>query len=199
MVLSPYYTKPSQAELCNHFKKVAEAIDIDMIMYNIPIFTGVNITPDMVAELSKIPNIVGIKEEAELHPKQMTEYMNKTSDDFVIYCGDDVMVLEAFAQGGAERIGGVVSGGAHLIGDRIRRMIDTFLAGNIEEAARMQRQFLPLYRSLSQGGRTNPVCLLKDAMKLIGYNAGIPRLPLTPGADDEIALVKRIMKELEII
>ncbi|MHC4475171.1 MAG: 4-hydroxy-tetrahydrodipicolinate synthase [Planctomycetota bacterium] len=199
MVLSPYYTKPSQIELCNHFEKVAAAIDIDMIMYNIPIFAGVNINPEIVAELSQIENIAGIKEEAELHPKQMTEYMNRTDEDFVIYCGDDVMVLEAFAQGGQKRIGGVVSGGAHLIGDRIRNMIDTFLAGDIQQAALMQRQFLTLFRSLSPGGRTNPVCLLKDAMKMIGYNAGMPRLPLTPGTKEEIAKVRSIMEELEII
>jgi 4-hydroxy-tetrahydrodipicolinate synthase len=199
MVLSPYYTKPSQAELLNHFEKVACEIEIDMILYNIPIFTGVNITPQTVARLAKIKNVVGIKEEAELHPKQMTEYINRTPDDFVIYCGDDVMVLEAFAQGGQNRIGGVVSGGAHLIGDRIRNMIDTFLKGDIEQAALMQRQLLPLFRSLSAGGRTNPVCLLKDAMRMIGYNAGIPRLPLTPGTKKEVDAVKKIMKDLEII
>ncbi|MHC4573749.1 MAG: 4-hydroxy-tetrahydrodipicolinate synthase [Planctomycetota bacterium] len=199
MVLSPYYTKPSQNELYNHFKTVAASIEIDMIMYNIPIFAGVNITPETVAELARIDNIVGIKEEAELNPKQMTEYMNRTPEDFIIYCGDDVMILEAFAQGGEKRIGGVVSGGAHLIGDRLRHMIETFLKGNVEEAASMQQAFLPLFRSLSPSGRTNPVCLLKDAMKIIGYNAGIPRLPLTPGTEQEIAAVKEVMTRLNII
>jgi len=199
MVLSPYYTKPSQNELYNHFKKVAEEIKINMIMYNIPIFAGVNISPEIVAKLAKIDNIVGIKEEAELNPKQMTEYINRTPEDFIVYCGDDVMILEAFAQGGEKRIGGVVSGGAHLIGDRLRRMVETFLAGNIEEAAKMQRAFLPLFRALSPNGRTNPVCLLKDAMKMIGYNAGIPRLPLAPGTEQELAEVKKIMAELNIL
>ena len=70
-----------------------------MILYNIPIFTGVNLEPATVAELAKIDNVVGIKEEAELHPKQMTDYMNCTPEDFIVYCGDDVMILEAFAQG----------------------------------------------------------------------------------------------------
>ncbi|MHC4501033.1 MAG: 4-hydroxy-tetrahydrodipicolinate synthase, partial [Planctomycetota bacterium] len=199
MVLSPYYTKPSQTELYNHFKTVAASIKIDMIMYNIPIFCGVNINPETVAELAGINNIVGIKEEAELNPKQMTDYINVTPEDFIIYCGDDVMILEAFAQGGQKRMGGVVSGGSHLIGDRLRRMIEIFLAGEIEEAAKMQQAFLPLFRSLSPSGRTNPVCLLKDAMKMIGYNAGIPRLPLMPGTEQEIAQVKKVMKALNIV
>ena len=199
MVLSPYYTKPSQKELHNHFKSVAASLGIDMIMYNIPIFCGVNIDPATVAELAKIDNVVGIKEEAEINPKQTTAYINVTPEDFIVYCGDDVMILEAFAQGGEKRIGGVVSGGSHLIGDRLRRMIETFLQGYIEAAARMQREFLPLFRSLSAGGRTNPVCLLKDAMKMIGYNAGIPRLPLTPGTEEDIAGVKKIMKALKIL
>jgi 4-hydroxy-tetrahydrodipicolinate synthase len=199
MVLSPYYTKPSQAELLKHFQTVAASIKTDMILYNIPIFTGVNLEPATVAELAKIDNIVGIKEEAELHPKQMTDYMNCTPEDFIVYCGDDVMILEAFAQGGAKRAGGVVSGGSHLIGDKLREMIEMFLGGKIEEAALMQREFLPLFRSMGAGGRTNPVCLLKDAMRLMGYNSGIPRLPLLPGTKEQIAGVKKIMKELGII
>jgi len=199
MVLSPYYTKPSQKELCNHFRTVAASIKIDMIMYNIPIFCGVNIDPATVAELAETDNIVGIKEEAEINPKQITAYLNATGENFIIYCGDDAMILEAFAQGGDKRIGGVVSGGSHLIGDRLRNMIETFLEGNIEEAARMQQAFLPLFRSLSPGDRSNPACLLKDAMRMIGYNAGIPRLPLTPGTEEEIAGVKKVMKALNIV
>ncbi len=78
-----------------------------------------NLDPDTVAKLAEIDNIVGIKEEAELNPKQVTAYVNVTPDDFIIYCGDDTMVSEAFAQGGAKRIGGVISGGAHLIGEQI--------------------------------------------------------------------------------
>jgi len=161
MVVSPYYTKPTQKELYNHFKKVAESVNIQMMLYNIPIFTGVNINPKTVAKLSEIENIIAVKEEAELNPKQMTEFINITSDDFIIYCGDDTMVLEAFAQGGAKRIGGIISGASHII--------------------------------------ANPCSLLKEAMKMMGYNAGIPRLPLTPGIEEEIAEVKKVMEKLGII
>jgi len=199
MVVSPYYTKPTQKELYNHFKKVAESVNIQMMLYNIPIFTGVNINPETVAQLSEIENIVAVKEEAELNPKQMTEFINITPDDFMIYCGDDPMILEAFAQGGTERIGGIVSGGAHIIGAQLRNMINMFLNGKVGEAAKMQQKYLPLFRIMGQNGRTNPVSLIKEAMKMVGYNAGIPRLPLTPGTEEEIAEVRKVMKKLQLV
>jgi len=199
MVVSPYYTKPTQKELYNHFKKVAESVNIQMMLYNIPIFTGVNINPETVAKLSEIENIIAVKEEAELNPKQMTGFINATPDDFIIYCGDDPMILEAFAQGGTERIGGIVSGGSHIIGVQLRNMINMFLNGKVEEAAKMQQRYLPLFRIMGQNGRTNPCSLIKEAMKMVGYNAGIPRLPLTPGTEEEIAEVRKVMKKIKII
>jgi len=199
MVVSPYYTKPSQKGLYTHFKKIADGIDINMILYNIPIFSGVNINPETVAKLAQLDNIVGIKEEAEINPKQITQYIKATPEDFIIYCGDDVMILEAFAQGGKKRIGGVVSGGSHLIGDRLRNMIETFLAGDIEKAAEMQQELFELFKSFSPGDRTNPVCLIKEAMKLLGFNAGVPRLPLMPATEQETAEVKKVMRKLNLL
>jgi len=199
MVVSPYYTKPTQKELYNHFKKVAESVNIQMMLYNIPVFTGVNINPETVAKLSEIENIVAVKEEAELNPKQMTDFINTTPDDFIIYCGDDSMILEAFAQGGAKRIGGIISGASHIIGVQLRNMIDMFLNGKVEEAAKMQQKYLPLFRIMGQNGRTNPCSLIKEAMKMVGYKTGIPRLPLTPGTEEEIAEVRKVMKKLGII
>lgn len=199
MVVSPYYTKPTQKELYNHFKKVAESVNIQMMIYNIPIFTGVNVSPEIVARLSEIENIVAIKEEAELNPKQMTDFINITPDDFIIYCGDDTMILEAFAQGGAKRIGGIISGASHIIGVQLRDMIEMFLSGKVEEAAKMQQKYLPLFRIMGQNGRTNPCSLLKEAMKMVDYNAGIPRLPLTAGTEEEIAEVRKVMNKLGIV
>ncbi len=155
MVVAPYYTKPSQKEIMNHFQLVARAVSVDILIYNIPIFTGVNTSPEIVAELSKEPNIVGIKEEAELNAKQMTEFINVTPDDFIVYNGDDTMVLESFVQG-FERIGGVISGGSHIAGDQIREMIDLLHAGKVQEASVIQRRLLPLYRIMGQGGKDEP-------------------------------------------
>lgn len=199
MIVAPYYTKPNQEQIYNHYKTIAESINISIMLYNIPIFTGVNVNPETVAKLAKIENIIGIKDEAELNVKQITEFINVTPDDFIIYNGDDTMIIETYAQGGKHRIGGVVSGASHLIGNRIRNMIETFLAGNVQEAAEMQQSFLPLFRIMGQNNRTNPVSLIKDAMNMIGYNAGVSRLPLTPGTEEEKAKVRQVMEELDII
>lgn len=198
MVVAPYYTKPSQKEILNHFQLVARAVSVDILIYNIPIFTGVNTTPAIVAELAKEPNIVGIKEEAELNAKQMTEFINVTPEDFIIYNGDDTMVLESFVQG-YERIGGVISGGSHIAGDQIREMIDKLHEGKVQEASVIQRRLLPLYRVMGQGGRTNPVCLIKDAMRMMGYPAGYPRLPMLRGSEEEVAKVKEMMIKVGVL
>jgi 4-hydroxy-tetrahydrodipicolinate synthase len=199
MIASPYYTKPSQSEIFNHFKNVANATDMNITLYNIPIFAGVNLDPETVAKLSEIDNIVAIKEEAELNPKQMTEYINATPEDFIIYCGDDSMIIEAFAQGGEERIGGVISGASHIIGNRMRDMINNFVKGNVSEVAKTQQLLLPLYRSFGQNNRYNPVAILKAAMNMVGFNAGIPRLPLMPATEEEKVKVKAMLEKLNII
>jgi 4-hydroxy-tetrahydrodipicolinate synthase len=199
MVVSPYYTKPNQEQLYRHFKKVAESINIEMMVYNIPIFAGVNVNPETLGKLAEIDNIVGVKEEAELNAKQITAFLNATPEDFIIYNGDDTMVIEAYAQGGARRIGGVISGASHIIGHRIRAMIDAFLMGKIQEVADTQRKLIKFYRIMGQNNRTNPVSLIKEAMRLVGYNAGYPRLPLTPGTPEEIAKVKKLMEEMKIL
>ena len=194
MIVAPYYTKPAQQELYAHYAEIAQAVPaLDILVYNIPIFTGVNINPATLGALAKFPNVVGVKEEAELNPKQITGFLNATPESFIIYNGDDTMILEAYAQGGDARIGGVISGASHAVGPFIRKMIETFLAGRIAEAAAMQRKLYPLLKIMGQNGRTNPAPLWKDAMKLLGVNAGIPRRPLTPGTPAEIAEVRKAM------
>lgn len=199
MVVSPYYGRPCQRELYQHFKTVAESVSVSVMLYNIPLFAGSNLDPSTVGRLARIENIVGIKEEAELAPKQATEFVNATPDDFVVYCGDDAMILECYAAGGGSRIGGTVTGGGQLIGDRIRAMIDSFLAGQVEEAAQMQQRFLPLFRAFCPGDRKNPVPLLKDGMNWNGYRAGLPRPPFLPGTEEETAPLKKVMAELGLL
>lgn len=199
MVVAPYYTKPNQRELYDHFAKVAETLSLDLLIYNIPIFTGVNVDPDTVGRLSEISNIVAIKEEAELNPKQITAFLNATPESFIVYNGDDTMILEAYAQGGPDRIGGVISGASHVVGAMIREMIDTFLAGRVADAASMQRRLYPLLKIMGQNHRTNPVSLWKGAMKLVGMDAGIPRLPLSPGTVEEMAAVRKLMTALGLL
>lgn len=199
MVVAPYYAKPNQRELYDHYRAVAESVGLEIMLYNIPIFTGVNLEPDTVGRLAEIGNIVAIKEEAELNPKQMTAFMNVTPDDFIIYNGDDTMILEAYAQGGPERIGGVISGASHLVGNQIRKMIETFLGGKVAEAARTQQALLPLFRVMGQNSRVNPVALWKSALRLAGLDAGIPRKPLSVATDNELAEIRRVLKSLSLI
>lgn len=198
MVVAPYFTKPTQAELLEHFLTVSQASSIPVILYNIPIFTGVNLEPSTVSKLSVQPNIVAIKEEAELNPKQVTEYLNATDSDFVIYCGDDTMILESYAQGGPSRIGGVVSGASHLVGNTIRSMIEAFIRGEIREAAATQQKLFRLFRGLGSNGRINPVSLLKAAMNMIGYQAGLPRKPLLPATELEEKQLRELITDIGI-
>jgi 4-hydroxy-tetrahydrodipicolinate synthase len=194
MVVAPYYTKPAQQEIYAHYAEIAEAVPtLNIMVYNIPIFTGVNVDPATLGRLARYPNVVAVKEEAELNPKQITGFLNATPESFIIYNGDDTMILEAYAQGGDARIGGVISGASHAVGNYIRKMIDTFLAGNITEAAGMQRRLYPLLKIMGQNGRTNPAALWKDAMRLLGVNAGIPRKPLTPGTPQEVEEIRKVM------
>lgn len=199
MVVAPYYAKPNQRELYDHFRAVSEAVSVNIMLYNIPIFTGVNVDPETVARLADLRNIVAIKEEAELNPKQVSAFLNATPDDFIVYNGDDTMILEAYVQGGAERIGGVISGASHLIGNRIRRMIDTFLAGDVSTAAKEQQALLPVFRVMGQNNRTNPVALWKEGLRLAGVDAGVPRLPLSRGTDEEIAEIRRVFDSLSLL
>ncbi len=199
MVIAPYFSKPNQEQIYEHFRLVAEAVDINVMLYNIPIFTGINIEPETLSKLAEIDNIVAIKDEAELNPKQVTAYLNATPEEFTIYNGDDTMILETFAQGGGKRIGGVVSGASHLLGHQIKQMIEDFLSGNVQKAADMQRRIFPLLRIMGQNKRTNPVALWKEAMKLGGLDGGIPRLPFTRGTEREIAEVEKVMQTLNLI
>lgn len=199
MIVAPYYAKPNQRELYEHYQAIAEAVSLNIMLYNIPIFTGVNLDPETVAKLAEFSNIVAIKEEAELNPKQITAFLNATPEDFIVYNGDDTMILEAYAQGGPERIGGVISGASHLVGARVRGMIDTFLSGNISEAAATQRALFPLFRVMGQNNRINPVALWKEALKMAGHDAGVPRRPLLPGTQEEIAEVRRVLDSLGIL
>lgn len=200
MAVAPYYTKPSQSELYQHYVAVSDGLpELDIMLYNIPIFTGVNVGPDVVGRLAELPNIVAVKEEAELNPKQITQFLNATPEDFVIYNGDDTMILEAYTQGGAARIGGVVSGASHIVGPYVRSMIDTFLAGDVATAATLQAKLYPLLKVMGQNGRINPAPLWKEALRLVGVDVGVPRLPLTPGTSDEIATVRAELERFGVL
>lgn len=187
MVLGPCYCKPTQEGVFRHFAAVAEATRLPIMLYNIPLFTGLNVEKETVARLAaKYDHIAGIKDEAGLNPTQMTDFARVTPADFTVYNGDDIMVLCGLAQGAA----GVVSGGSHIIGAPMRKMIAHFFAGEIEAALGIHRELDPLFKAFGSNERVNPIPLWKSALNLCGLQVGPPRLPLDPATPAEIEIMR---------
>lgn len=196
MIVAPYYCKPTQREIENHYRLIANETNIPIMLYNIPLFSGTNIEPETVGALAKIENIVAIKEEAEIHPLQGTRYILECDDNIALYSGDDTMILQILAQGG---LGGV-SGTAQVVGKAIREMIDSFLRGEIEKATSLHHSIYPFLRSLVQNERRNPIPLLKFAFSVTsGMDIGVPRLPLLPPTDEEKQKVVECLRKIPYI
>jgi len=194
MVVLPYYQKATQEGLYQHFKAVAAATKLSVVIYNIPLFTGVNMEPETVGRLvHDVPNILGIKEEAGINPTQTTEYKLTVPDEFTIFCGDDTMVLQTLPQGAV----GVVSGGSHVIGDLMKRMIQLYVSGDVEGASSIYLDMFPFFHSLTPSGRVNPIPVLKTVVTLTsGIDLGAPRLPSLGATEDELGAIKNVLRSL---
>lgn len=166
----PYYNKPPQEGLYQHFKAIAEAVPLPMILYNVPTRTVTNMLPETTLRLSEIDNIVGVKE-ASGNFEGIAKIIQKSRPGFLVWSGDDSSTLPILSLGGY----GIVSVAAHLIGKQIQRMIGHFQAGEVAAAAALHREMLPLVNSLFVV--TNPIPL-KYALNKIGFPVGRPRLPL---------------------
>jgi 4-hydroxy-tetrahydrodipicolinate synthase len=195
MVVSPYYCKPNQEGIYRHFEMVARGTSLPIMLYNIPLFAGVNINPETVAKLSGIKNIRGIKDELGLNPTQMTEYSLTTPEDFAIYNGDDIMILCGLVQGAA----GTVSGGCHLVGDKIRNMMELFLSGKNGQALQIHLALDPFFKALCPNGRVNPIPVLKAALEIAGHPVGLARLPLDPATAEERKQIREHLVRLGVI
>lgn len=195
LVVCPFYNRPTQEGLYLHFKKLAESTRADLMLYNIPIFAGVNLEAGTVGRLAAIPNIVGVKDEAGVNPTQVTDFIlaaRAADPGFAIYNGDDVMLLPTIVQGAQ----GIVSGGAHIFGHEIRAVFDAFAQGRNEEA---RERFLPIYRlckSTGQNGRILPNSILRPAVEAVtGIKLGPARLPLAPPTQEELDVTFGILRE----
>ncbi len=191
MLVTPYYNKPNQEGLYQHYKAVASEVSIPVIVYNVPSRTGINTTPELVRRLAEIDNIIGIKE-ASGNLKQISEIIRTTPDDFILLSGDDFLTLPILCLGGK----GVISVAANVAPHLMKEMYRAFADGNIEKAAEMHHKLTPLFNVLFID--TNPIPV-KKAMDLMGLAAGKPRLPLVELTDDKTEKVKAILKELELI
>ena len=191
MIVVPYYNKPSQEGMFQHYKVVAESTKLPIIIYNIPGRTGVNMTADTVARLAKIKNIAGIKEASGVMD-QVAEIRQKTPKEFVIYSGDDDKTLEIMKRGGK----GVISVASHIVGKEIKRMCELFHAGEIGEAGRINSRLSPLFKVLFITTNPTPV---KAALAMIGQPVGGLRLPLIEASDSEKEQIRKVLADLKII
>ncbi|HEX2988539.1 MAG TPA: 4-hydroxy-tetrahydrodipicolinate synthase [Chloroflexota bacterium] len=166
----PYYNKPTQEGLYQHFKTIAEAVPLPMILYNVPTRTVTNMAPDTTIRLSEVENIIGIKE-ASGNFDGISKIIQRSRSGFQVWSGDDGSTLPILSMGGY----GIVSVASHLVGKQIQKMISQFLAGDVASAARMHRDMLPLVNALFV--ITSPIPL-KYALKKVGFDAGPLRLPL---------------------
>ena len=185
LLVVPYYNKPPQDGLYEHFAYIARSTSLPCIIYNVPSRTVTNIQADTVLKLSEIDNIVGIKE-ASADFEQITKIISGTGHDFKVWSGNDGDTLPIMALGGY----GVVSVLSHLVGVQIKEMIDSFVGGANVEAAEIHGRLLPLVNSMFVV--SNPIPL-KYAMRMIGFDVGGTRLPLI-GPDE--ATGAKIMAEV---
>jgi len=190
LVVNPYYNKPTQKGLYEHFKAVAGSVKIPIIVYNILGRTGVNVATSTLAELAKIPNIRGGKE-ASGDLSQMTEVISACGPDFSVLSGDDALTLPLMAVGGH----GVISVVANIIPADVKAMISAFNKGDLKTAQEMNRKMLPLVKSMFI--ETNPIPV-KAAMAMLGLISPEIRLPMTEPSDENKAKILRAMQEYGI-
>lgn len=170
LLVTPYYNKTTQKGLIAHFNKIAESVNIPIILYNVPSRTGLNIEPETCLELSKIPNIVAIKE-ASGNISQVAKIANLCNDELTIYSGNDDQIMPVLSLGGL----GVISVLSNIYPKFVHEMVMDYLTGNWQKATASQIYSLPLINALFS--EVNPIPI-KYALNKIGFDCGVPRLPL---------------------
>ena len=191
LLVTPYYNKTTQTGLVAHYKAIAESINIPIVLYNVPSRTGLNINPSTCFELSKIPNIVAIKE-ASGNLSQIAEIAQLCKDNLTIYSGNDDQILPILSLGGL----GVISVLSNVAPKDVHDMVYNFFDGKIKEATKLQLDSLNLTKALFS--EVNPIPV-KAAVNMIGFNAGIPRLPLIEMSNSGKENLKKEMQKYGLI
>lgn len=184
LLVAPYYNRPNQEGLYQHFKAIAEATKLPVMLYNVPSRTAISISAETTIALSKIPNIVATKECAGLD--QVAEIAANAESGFRVYSGDDSSFLPALSVGAY----GLVSVASHIVGSQIRDMIDAFNQGDTKASAQIHQQLLPLFKGLFK--IPNPVAV-KYALVQLGYEVGSVRLPLVGPTEEEAMYVRNLI------
>ncbi|MBQ11830.1 MAG: 4-hydroxy-tetrahydrodipicolinate synthase [Planctomyces sp.] len=186
----PAYNKPPQEGLYQHFKAIAESTSLPCVLYNVTSRTSLNMTDETTLRLSKIDNIVGIKE-AGSDLNQITRIIDGAGDDFRVWSGNDDETFSIMATGGY----GVVSVLSHLVGNQIKQMMGYLLEGDVEKAAAEHRRLLPLFKVMFTV--SNPIPL-KYSLNHVGFNVGPMRLPLVPPDEKSAENIRNVLSNYEI-
>ncbi|MFY9446559.1 MAG: 4-hydroxy-tetrahydrodipicolinate synthase [Dethiobacteria bacterium] len=189
--VTPYYNRPPQEGLFRHFREVAGATDLPVMIYNVPKRTGVNISPETTLRLAEIENIVSIKEAGQ-DLEQAAAICRNAPPGFTVYSGDDSLTLPMLSVGAV----GVVSVASNIAGPAIARMIADYQNNRTEEAAALHRKLLPLFQGLFMTSSPIPV---KAALKMMGFPVGEPRLPLVPLEAEQEARLQQLLREYGLI
>ena len=190
LLVVPYYNKPTQEGLYQHFKTIASSTKLPCILYNVPTRTITNLSAETTIKLSQIPNIIGIKE-ASGNLEQITKVINEAREGFLVWSGDDSATLPMLALGAY----GVISVTSHLAGKQMSEMIYSFVKGDTKKAAEIHARLLPLFTALFLVSNPSPV---KYALNKVGFNVGKPRLPLVEPDAKTAALIDEALKKSKI-
>ena len=186
MAVVPYYNNPPQEGLYRHFLAIAKATNLPVVLYNVPSRSPRNLEPATTARLARdAPNIRFLKE-AKNDMEQVAATLRDAPAGFRIYSGEDATTLSVMERGGR----GVISVAAHVVGSRMKAMIEAFAAGDTAEARRIETALTPIFKGLF--ATTNPI-LVKAALRLTGFDCGGLRLPLVEATEGEIAVLKDLL------
>ncbi len=191
LIVTPYYNKTSNKGLIEHFTAMADAVNIPVILYNVPGRTGMNMKPSIIKELSAHKNIVGVKE-ASGDIAQIAEISRLCGPDFAIYSGNDDSIVPALSVGGD----GVISVLANICPEETHDMVKAFLDGDAEKAKKLQIEYKELVDALFIEPNPIPV---KEAMNILGFEVGIPRLPLTTMEESTKEVLISAMKNKNLL
>ncbi|MDY6964738.1 MAG: 4-hydroxy-tetrahydrodipicolinate synthase [Halobacteriota archaeon] len=188
MLITPYYNKPNRSGLIRHFTDVAKAVDLPIILYNVPSRTGLNMPADVVVELSKVENILGIKE-ASGKLSQIAKIIESTDDDFFLFSGNDEETLPIMSLGGV----GVISVAANIVPKEMRSLVDALKECDLKRAREMHYKLLPLFEAMFL--ETNPIPV-KKAAELIGLTSSRLRLPLAPMSEENEKILSNVLRSM---
>lgn len=189
MAVVPYYNKPSQEGMYQHFRKIAEATSLPLMLYNVPGRTSANLLPETVRRLSEIPNITSLKEAAG-SMDQVSELKRILPEDFIVYSGDDSLTLPMLALG----CHGIISVAGHVVGDQMKQMVDAWFSGDTQSALKWHLKLVPIFKGVFV--TTNPVPV-KYLLKYVGIQAGGVRLPLVDATEDEKSFLDNLYEEIK--